>query len=31
MGIVEIIVIGLVVISLGGCLIYSIISNKDSK
>ena len=29
MGIAEIIIIGLVVISLGGCLIYSLISNKD--
>ena len=28
MGIVEIIVLGLVFVSLGGCFIYSLISNK---
>ena len=31
MGIVEIIILGLVFVSLGGCFVYSLISNKSSK
>ncbi len=29
MGIVEILIIGVVFVALGGCLIYSIISNRS--
>ncbi len=29
MGIVEIMIIGLVFVSLGGCLVYSLISNRQ--
>lgn len=31
MGIVEIIILGLVFVALGGCLVYSLISNKSSR
>lgn len=31
MGIVEIIILGLVFVALGGCFVYSLISNKNNK
>lgn len=31
MGIVEIIILGLVFVALGGCFVYSLISNRHNK
>lgn len=31
MGIVEILILGLVFVALGGCLVYSVLSNKSSR
>lgn len=31
MGAAEVIIVGLVAISLGGCMVYSLIENKKSK
>ena len=31
MGVVEIIILGLVFVSLGGCFIYALVSNKNNK
>lgn len=31
MGIVEILILGLVFVALGGCLVYSLLGNKSSR